>query len=54
VLGQPEHFAGIYADAFKDAVAVEEPVVVNTDLRVGLVVELAVDVDARGGHGLLR
>src|SRR5262249_5383278 len=42
---EPEDLAGVNADALEDAVAVEQSVVVDADLGVGLVVDLAVDVD---------
>src|SRR6516165_6678350 len=42
---EPEDLAVVNADAFEDAVAVEEAMVVDADLGVVLVVELAVDVD---------
>jgi hypothetical protein len=45
-----EDFAPIDADAFEDAVAVEQAVVVDADLGVFLVVEFAVDPDFEG-HG---
>ena len=45
---QAEDFAVVDADALEDAVAVEEAVIVDADLGVGLVEELAVDVDL--GH----
>ena len=37
-----EHLAVVGADALEDAVAVEQPVVVDADLGLGLVHELAV------------
>src|SRR5262249_22608752 len=54
VLLQAEDLAGVDADALEDAVAVEQAVVVDADLGVGLVVELAVDPDARRTRSLRR
>jgi hypothetical protein len=48
VLAEAEDLAVVDADALEDAVAVEQPVVVDADLGVGLVEQLAVDVDL--GH----
>src|SRR5262249_42872298 len=48
VFGQAEDLAGVDADALEDAVAVEQAVVVDADLRVGLVHEFAVEIDQ--GH----
>src|SRR5207302_9645819 len=45
VLAEPKDLAAVDADALEDAVAVEEAVVVDADLGVGLVEKLAVDVD---------
>ena len=45
---EAEDLAGVDADALEDAVAVEQAVVVDADLGVGLVEELAVDVDLWG------
>ena len=45
VLAQAEDLAVVDADALEDAVAVEQAVVVDADLGVRLVEELAVDVD---------
>ena len=45
VLAEAEDLAVVNADAFEDAVAVEQAVIVDADLGVGFVVELAVDVD---------
>ena len=45
MLLEAEDAAGVGADALEDAVAVEQAVVVDADLGVGLVVELAADVD---------
>ena len=42
---QAEDLAAVAADALEDAVAVEQAVVVDADLGVFFVVELAVDVD---------
>src|SRR5207244_2441293 len=42
---QAEDLARVYADALEDAVAVEQAVVVDADLGIRLVVNLAVDVD---------
>ena len=53
VLGQAEDLAAVAADALEHAVAVEQAVVVDADLGVFLVVELAVDVDFQG-HGDIR
>ena len=57
VLAEAEDLAGVDADALENAVAVEEAVVEDADAGVGLVEELAVDVDlghrsARGGRRL--
>src|SRR5262249_26966691 len=41
-------FAAVAANAFEDAVPVQEAVVVNTDLRVFFFVERAVDVNLHG------
>ena len=45
MLGEAEDLALIDPDALEDAVAVEQAVVVDADLGVRLVVDLAVDVD---------
>ena len=45
VLVEAEDLAAVDADAFEDAVAVEQAVVVDADLGVFLRNELAVDVD---------
>src|SRR5881227_1501744 len=52
VLREAEDAAGIGTDAFEDAVAVEQAVVVDADLGVGLVVELAADVDLQAHPGV--
>ncbi|MEY3853632.1 MAG: hypothetical protein RI910_2612 [Verrucomicrobiota bacterium] len=48
VLIETEHAALIEADAFEDAVTIEETMVEDRDLGLGLGVELAVDVDFHG------
>jgi hypothetical protein len=40
----------VEADAFEDAVTIEETMVEDGDLGLGLGVELAVDVDFHGGE----
>src|SRR5262249_59814803 len=47
VLAEAEDFTVVDADALEDAVAVEQPVVVDADLGLGLVVELAVRSEER-------
>src|SRR5262249_17191710 len=51
VLFQLERLARVDADAFEDAVAVEQAVIVDADLGVRFIEELAVDVDLGTGHG---
>jgi hypothetical protein len=41
-----EDLAVVDANAFEDAVAIEKAVVINADLGIRFVVELAVDVDS--------
>jgi len=48
VFVQPEDLAGVDSQPFEDAVAVEQTVIVDADLGVRLVEQLAVDIDA--GH----
>ena len=50
VLFQSENFPAVHANAFKDPIAIEQPVVVDADFGVLFVVELAGDVDLQG-HG---
>ena len=45
MLPQPENLSGVAADAFENAVSVEQAVVVDADFGVFLVVELPTDVD---------
>ncbi len=50
MLIEPEDAALIEADAFKDAVTIEEPVVKDRDFGFGFGVELSVDVDFHDGE----
>ncbi len=50
MIGQAEDAAGVRADALEDAVAVEQAVVEDADLGVGLLVEPAADVDLGAAH----
>ena len=47
---QLEDLAGVDADALEDAVAIEHAMVVDADLGIRLVVELAADVDLGSAH----
>ena len=49
VLLEPEDPARVRPDPLEDAVAVEQAVIEDADLGVGLVVELAADIDL-GAH----
>src|SRR5262249_45773261 len=52
MLLEAEDLAGIDTDALKDAVAIEQTVIVHADSGIVLVVQLAVDPDARHGRSL--
>ena len=48
MLFQPKHLPAVTPHALEHAVAVEQPVVIDADLRVLLVEQMAVDVNLQG------